>query len=211
MHIWGRNARRFSRLWAIRKYKRGYKHFCDEKYIDNDIKCAPYYVAGVFQYSDNMSWFHSCMVTLQWCQNGLDGVSNHQPHHCLLSHLFGRRSKKTSMFRVTGLCAGNSPVTGDCRAQMASNAENVSIWCRHHKKYDKWKCYNDIQDCKESLCLIKISSLGKSNLIETLPKINMKMFWSTIFAEHYENHHDKFWAYCLTIYCGRHKISQRRK
>ena len=28
---------------------------------------------------------------------------------------------------------GNSPVTGEFPAQMASNAENVSIWWRHHK------------------------------------------------------------------------------
>ena len=34
-----------------------------------------------------------------------------------------RRSKKTSKRRVTGLCAGNSPVTGEFPAQMASNAE----------------------------------------------------------------------------------------
>ena len=33
---------------------------------------------------------------------------------------------------VTGLCAGNSPGTDDFPAQMASNAENVSIWWRHH-------------------------------------------------------------------------------
>ena len=32
---------------------------------------------------------------------------------------------KTSKLRVTGLCAGNSPVTGEFPAQMASNAENV--------------------------------------------------------------------------------------
>ena len=36
--------------------------------------------------------------------------------------------KKTSKLRVAGLCAGNSPVTGEFPAQMASNAENVSIW-----------------------------------------------------------------------------------
>ena len=45
---------------------------------------------------------------------------------------FGRRSKKTSKLRVTGLCAGNSPVTGEFPAQMANNAKNVSIWWRHH-------------------------------------------------------------------------------
>ena len=42
-------------------------------------------------------------------------------------------SKKTSKLRVTGLCAGYSPVTGECPAQMASNAENVSFWWRHHE------------------------------------------------------------------------------
>ena len=41
--------------------------------------------------------------------NDHNGVSYHQPHDCLLNRLFGRRSKKTSKLRVTGLCAGNSP------------------------------------------------------------------------------------------------------
>ena len=68
-----------------------------------------------------------CNRTLQWRHNGLDGVSNHQPHHCLLSRLFGHRSKKKSKLRVTGLCG-----TGEFPIQMASNAKNVSIWWRHH-------------------------------------------------------------------------------
>ena len=33
---------------------------------------------------------------------------------------------------VTGICAENSPVTGEFPAQMVSNAENASIWWRHH-------------------------------------------------------------------------------
>ena len=69
---------------------------------------------------------------LHWGHNGRDGVSNHQHHHCLLNHLFRRRSKKTSKLRVTGLCAGNSLVTGEYPEQMASNAEIASIWWRHH-------------------------------------------------------------------------------
>ena len=44
--------------------------------------------------------------TLQWRHNGYDGVSNHQPHDCLVNRLFRRRSKKTSMLRAIGLCAG---------------------------------------------------------------------------------------------------------
>ena len=70
---------------------------------------------------------------LRWRHNGHDCVSNHQRHDCLLNHLFRRRSKKTSKLRVTGLCAGNSPGTGEFPAEMASNAENVSIWWRHHE------------------------------------------------------------------------------
>ena len=70
--------------------------------------------------------------TLQWRHNGHDGVSNHQPHDCLRNRLLRHRSKKTSKLRVTGLCAWNSPVTGEFPAQMASSAENVSIWWRHH-------------------------------------------------------------------------------
>ena len=60
--------------------------------------------------------------TLRWRHNELDNVSDHQHHDCLLNRLFGRRPKKTS---------------GEFPAQMASNAENVSIWWRHHE-YAYW-------------------------------------------------------------------------
>ena len=52
-------------------------------------------------------------IALQWRHNDHDGVTNHKPHDCLLNRSFRRRSKKTSKFRVTGLCEGNSPVTSD--------------------------------------------------------------------------------------------------
>ena len=68
--------------------------------------------------------FHSSYIhcpvgghPLQWRYDERVGVSNHQPHGCLLNRLFGRRSKKTSKLRVTGLCVGNSPVTGEFPAQ----------------------------------------------------------------------------------------------
>ena len=48
------------------------------------------------------------------------------------SNAFKRKSKKIAKLHVTGFCAGNSPVTDEFPAQMASNAENVSIWWRHH-------------------------------------------------------------------------------
>ena len=40
--------------------------------------------------------------------------------------------KKTAKLHVTGLCEGNSPMTGEFPAQRASNAENAFIRWRHH-------------------------------------------------------------------------------
>ena len=85
-----------------------------------------------------MKWIHTLSLKvgllsrLQWHHNWRNNVSNNQPHHCLLSRLFRRRSKKISKLRATGLCAGNSPGTGEFPAQMATKAENISIWWRHH-------------------------------------------------------------------------------
>ena len=70
--------------------------------------------------------------SLQWRHNDHDGVSNHQPHGCLLNRLFRRRSKKKSKLPVTGLCVGNSPGPVNSPHQRASYAENVSIRWRHH-------------------------------------------------------------------------------
>ena len=77
---------------------------------------------------------HTQAAPLQWHHNDCDGVSNHQPDDCLLNRLFGCRSKEASKLRVTGLCEGNSSVTGESPAHRASNAENVFIWWRHHAK-----------------------------------------------------------------------------
>ena len=70
--------------------------------------------------------------SLLWRHNWRDVVSNYRPHDCLLNRSFRHRSQKTSKLCITGLCAGNSPVTGEFPAQRASNAKNVSIWWRHH-------------------------------------------------------------------------------
>ena len=38
------------------------------------------------------SWYSFYLWPLQWRHNGCDGISNHQPHDCLLSRLFMCRS-----------------------------------------------------------------------------------------------------------------------
>ena len=94
--------------------------------------------------------------TLQWRHNERDGISNHQPHDCLLKSLFRRRSEKTSNLHVTGLCEGNSPETGEFPAQRASWVTRkvfpfddvfmrVSLqgFPRYH---GKWKCHYKVCD-----------------------------------------------------------------
>ena len=96
--------------------------------VDYSIKTTPDAMTLMRLQSNDLLWLpvrsSNCYISLQWRHNGRDSVSNHQPRECLLSRLIRRRSKKISNLRVTGLCAGN--------AQSASNAENVSIWWRHH-------------------------------------------------------------------------------
>ena len=72
---------------------------------------------GIFHYND---------IMLGWMVSQITS----------LTIVFSRsRSKKISKLRVTGPSEGNSPVTSEFPAQRASNAENVSIWWRHHVHY----------------------------------------------------------------------------
>ena len=80
--------------------------FLDYCNCHNHIRPAP---------SSNTVW--SNHDTLQWRHDGRYGVSNHQPRDCLLNRFLRRRSKKTSKLRITGLLAGNSPVTDKFPAQ----------------------------------------------------------------------------------------------
>ena len=80
----------------------------------------PYRTMGVINY------LYPNLSSFQWRHNECDGISNHRRLDGLLSSLFRRRSKKTSMLSVTGLREGNSPVTSEFPTQRSSNAENVS-------------------------------------------------------------------------------------
>ena len=54
-------------------------------------------------YRNNSITADQLTTTLQWRHNERNGVSNHQPQHCLLNRLFRHISKKTLKLRVTGL------------------------------------------------------------------------------------------------------------
>ena len=90
-----------------------------------------------YQHNTTWRWYRSNIgdlhvIPLQWRHNERDGVSNHRRLHNLLNSLFRRRSKKTSMLRITGLSKRNQPVTGGFHSQRSRNRENVSIWRRYH-------------------------------------------------------------------------------
>ena len=78
--------------------------------------------------------------------------------------LFSLRSKKTWKLRVTGLCAGNSPLNDEFPAQMASHAENVSIWWRHHEYLG-----NSSQRCPSwDACFFNIFIYGMFDFMENV-------------------------------------------
>ena len=79
-----------------------------------------------FQSPNTYSISHELFAgSLQWRHNERDGVSNHQPHDCLLNRLFRRSSKNIKALR-------HCPLWREFPAQRASKAVNVSIWWRHH-------------------------------------------------------------------------------
>ena len=97
---------------------------------------------GIYIHGEVLQRVYDCLMvavildryrfSLQWRDNKCDGASNHGRLQYLLNRGSRRRAKKTSKLRVTGLCEGNSPVTGEIPTQRASNAENGSTWRRHH-------------------------------------------------------------------------------
>ena len=86
------------------------------------------------------------LVFFAWTSSRVAGdLKRHVAHVRSLKRLFRRRSKKTSKLCITGLCKGNSPVTGEFPSQRASDAENVSIWWRHRGSADLLACVTAVR------------------------------------------------------------------
>ena len=94
------------------------------------------------------------VCTLHWRHNDHDGVSNHQPHDCLLNRLFRRRSKKTPKLRVTSLCAGispgpaNSPQKGPVTRKMFPFDDVILKQNKTHQStylvHDSWELFGHV-------------------------------------------------------------------
>ena len=72
------------------------------------------------------------------------------------------------------LC-GNSPGTGEFPAQMASNAENVSIWWRHH---DIYFCGDIPGHCMGGLLSTSLS-ITECNVVKCTPDLMYSYRWLT--------------------------------
>ena len=82
------------------------KCLIDEKLFDNY-----FYLDGSFTLDRGSMGTEKLTIPLQWRHNGRDGVSNHQPHQCLLNRLFGAQIKENiKALRHWPLCG---ELTGD--------------------------------------------------------------------------------------------------
>ena len=72
------------------------------------------------------------------------------------------------------LCEGNSPGTGEFSAQMASNAENASIWWRHH---EFWVIINNVVAYKSERTLLNVFKFVQWGLTGEHPD-NRAIAWS---------------------------------
>ena len=113
-------------------------------------------------------------IILQWRHNELTGVSNRRSLECLLIRLLKGSLIKISKLCVTGLCEGNSPVTGEFPAQRASNMGNVSIWWRHHDLRLEETCMASSSNCWCSNGLLLCSHYGPLGLYSLSDKMSYR-------------------------------------
>ena len=104
----------------------------------------------------------------------------------------GANKKKPSKLRAIGLCAGNSPVTGEFPAQMASNAENVSIWWRHHGYALPFWSHWDGLACNRGMILVSLL-----NPTDTTIELSWRCFDSWMYGV------GNWSAYHLDSWCGK--------
>ena len=98
---------------------------CDARHAIHFCECRPGILVRNGLTRDN--WFQYNGVTMSAMASQITSLT------IVYSTVYlRRRSRKTPKLRVTGLCVGNSPLTSKFPGHMASNAENVSIWWRHH-------------------------------------------------------------------------------
>ena len=86
----------------------------------------------------SMQFLDSITVTSWWARWRLQSLAS-----WLFAQPFVQAQIKKNMSKhriTTGVCDGNPSVIGGFTSQKASNAENGSIWWRHHEQSDSIAC-----------------------------------------------------------------------
>ena len=129
----------------------------------------------------------------------------------------GADQRKRSKLRVTGLCEGKSPVSGEFPAQRAINAKNVSIWLRHHElpnfqywmkivsfsvwvKYFVWNVKWNLSNTTQNILPIhwQMCTLLMSENLQA-PSFTNLCFWNAVYFwwNQWNTNVDQMWSKCI--------------
>ena len=122
-------------IWYSRKTRKGWSISLDQAW---NLKNKP--LQWKYFGATKALQFHVIAVSTHHYSDVIMGVMASQITSLTIvySTFYSGAIKETSKLRVTGLCVGNSPVTGELPAQITGNAENVSIWWCHHDGDGGW-------------------------------------------------------------------------
>ena len=96
-------------IWIFVPRKKKSENFCPRVYLGCSRVCRHWCDSSIITINNH----RNLPISLQRCYNESNGVWNHRRLDCLLKRLFRHKSKKASKLCVTGLCEGNSPMTGE--------------------------------------------------------------------------------------------------
>ena len=107
-------------------------------------------------------------ISLQWRHNGRDGISNYQPHDCLLNRLFRRRQRKHQ-----------------------SSTSLAFVWGIHRwlvNSLHKWSVMRKMSPFDDVIMWVVLARLSMKKDVNTLrPRKNVWQFADNILKCHYLN------------------------
>ena len=134
-------------------------------------------------------------ITVQWRHNKRDGRLKSPASRLFPNRIFRRRSKKTSKLRVTGLCAGNSPVTGEFNTSVSATK-----WA-----WREYKCL-ELPIVKDILMLQLPTSLSENWYLFLMI---MKLQGGMENCQHYQNNYEGAYSKIILskhVYIGYHSV-----
>ena len=113
-NLFSYNRDQLSKTLAIHIHVPMYQNLSLNNYLDNSIRILYYCTVTAIIY-DSFTW--TKMRQIYYNDVIMSPMASQITPTRLFTQAFRHRSKKTSKLRVTGLCTGNSPVTGEFPAQ----------------------------------------------------------------------------------------------